>query len=110
MNASRMWRFSGSRTTSISRRMAPWSRQHLKPHLAEMTVGCESVSQSDLAHDHEARAIGEREVFVAIVEEQLTGLLKPVAVDALPSESRASIDLLPPRLSGAQPEAEPKER
>jgi len=75
-----------------------------------MTVRGERVRQPDLAHDHEARAIGEREISVTVLEEQLTSLLEPVAVDALPAVARASIDLPPPRLCGARAESEAKER
>ena len=75
-----------------------------------MAIGCQGLCQSDLAHDHKARAISEREVPVAILEEQLTRLLEPFAVDALPAEPRAAIHLLPPRLNRAEAEPEPKKR
>src|SRR5437867_8946824 len=75
-----------------------------------MAVGCERVCQSELAHNHTARAIGERVRLVTVLEEQLTGLLEAVAIDPLPSEPRASIDLLPPLLGSNQSESEPKER
>ncbi len=75
-----------------------------------MTVGRQRLGQSNLAHHHEARAIREREVLVGILKEQLARFLEAVAVDTLPSEPRAPIDLLPPPLSRAQPESEPKER
>src|SRR5712692_6752284 len=75
-----------------------------------MTVGRHCLCQPRLAHGHEARAIGEREVLVAKLEEQLTRLLEPIAADALPAEPRAAIDLLPPVFSSAQAESESKQR
>src|SRR5439155_236499 len=74
-----------------------------------MAVRCERVGQAKLAHDHTARAVGEGEIFVTVLEEHLARLLEAVAVDALPPEARAPIDLLPPFPGSDQPEPEPKE-
>jgi hypothetical protein len=95
---------------SLSRRAATHRRQYLKSHLTEVTVSCECVRQPELTHRHTARAVGEGEVFVAVLEEQLAGFLEPIAVDAFPPEPRAPIDLLPPPFGSHQAEPEPKQR
>jgi hypothetical protein len=81
----------------------------VKFHLAKVTVCRQHVRQPDFAHDHEARAISKREILVTIPEEQLTGFLETIAIDTLPSEPGAPVDLLPPGFSGTQPESEAKE-
>ena len=94
-------------TNSRARRSPARSRQHLKTHLAEMTVGRERVCQSDLAHDREARAIGQREILVAILKEQLACSLEAVAVDAFPPDPLASIDLTPPGIGSIETKSKP---
>ncbi len=82
--------------------------QGSESHLPKMTIRRDHLCQSDIAHHHETRAIGEREVFVAILKEQVPRFLEPVAVDPLPSEAGSSIDLVPPRLGGVQSESKSK--
>ena len=43
-------------------------------------------------------------------EEQLAGFFKPIAVDTLPSEPRAPINMLPPPFGSHQAEPHPKQR
>ena len=73
-----------------------------------MPVCRQHVSEASLAHDHEARAICERVVFVPVLKEEFACPLKAIAIDSLPSHARASIDLLPPLVRCAQSEAEAK--
>ena len=71
-----------------------------------MPVRRDGVCQAGFPHDHEARAISEREVFVAILKEQLPRALKSVAVDTLPAKPGTSVDLFPPAFGGAQAETQ----
>ena len=63
-----------------------------------------------LAHDHEAGAVGEREVLVPIVEEQVARLVESFAVHALPAEPRALVDLAPPQIGRLEPQPEAEQR
>src|SRR5437867_3864552 len=74
-----------------------------------MTVRRDRVCQSDFSHDDEARAIGEREILVVVLKKQVTCLFESLAVDSLPAEPGALINLLPQPLRSGQTEAESNE-
>ena len=75
-----------------------------------MTVGRDRVRQPQLAHDHETGAVGEREVLIAILKEQMVSLFKTVGVYAFPAKPRASLDLLPPGASRVEAESKSDQR
>ena len=59
-----------------------------------MTIGSNHGGQSQFAHDRKAGAVCEREVVVAVLEEQSPRSFEPVVLNALPSQSGAAIELL----------------
>ena len=75
--------------------------QHLESGLTKMPVRREGMCQASFPHNGKARAVREREVFVAILKKQLPCLLEAVAVDALPAKPGTSVDLLPPSFGSA---------
>ena len=86
------------------------ARENLESRLAKMAIRCDGVGQPSFPHDDEARAVGKRELFVTVLKEQPSRLLKSVAVDALPAKPGASVDLLPPAFRSVQAETDSKKR
>ena len=82
----------------------------MKTRLAKVRICRQRVRQAGFAHDHEAGAIGKRIGLVVVPEEELACFLEAVAVDTLPSEPGASINLVPPRLRRTHSEPDPEQR
>ena len=69
-----------------------------------MTIGGDHDGQPQLAHDRKARAV-RRKVLVAILGKVVPRPFETIVLDALPSQSGAAIDLLPPCVRRCEPEA-----
>ena len=77
-------------------------------HLGEMVVGGQNLAQPEFAHHNETGAIGERKVLVVVTKEKAAGFFGPSGRDGFPANTRAAVDLPPPRFGGrvAEPEAD----
>jgi hypothetical protein len=100
-----------SRFTSprFARFSSPSHGQNVESDLAEVTIGGNHGGQPQLTHHRKAGAVGERQVLITIVEEEIPRSFETIVLDTLPSQPGAAIDLLPPCVRGRKPEAKPKQ-
>jgi hypothetical protein len=89
---------------------AAWLRQHVESHLTKVIIGRDGVGQSQFLHGNEARTVSEGEALVSIAEEHLSRSLETVTVNAFPSQTWTSVDLMPPFLGGIETESDSDER
>ena len=88
----------------LARSSTSW-RQHLEPDLVKVVIGGDHRRQPQLPHDCDARAVGERQVLVAILEEEVSRPFETIVVNPLPPQPSAPIDLMPPRARGSETQA-----
>ena len=65
-NHPRRVRVDPSGAPRLARSLRSGRREHVEPDLLKMTIGRDHRRQSQLSHDREARAVGERQIFVTI--------------------------------------------
>src|SRR5262245_40548560 len=73
-------------------------RLNHEAHLAEMVVGSQGNAKSQFAHHCKARAVGEREILVAIAKKNHACNISALRSDELPTQSCAAFNLSPPGL------------
>ena len=76
----------------------------------KVSIYREDVRQPERTHRGNTCAIGERQVFVAILKEQIAGTVEPAALDAFPPQPRTSVNLLPPGAGRIDPQPKPYQR
>src|SRR6266571_4163646 len=99
-----------SGVTRFARSCRPRRRHHVESHLVEVAIGRDHGLQPQLPHDRDARAVRERKVVIAILEEEVPRPFEAIVLDTLPSQPGASVDLLPPRIRGCQPQTKSNQR
>jgi hypothetical protein len=101
---------SNSGAPPLARPARPGRRQHVEPDLMKVTIGGDHRRQPKLAHDRDARAVRERQVLIAVLEEQVSRSFEPIVIDPLPPQPGASVDLAPPRIRGSETQAKSDQR
>src|SRR6266566_2165088 len=99
-----------SGVTRLARSWRPRRRHHVESHLVEVAIGGDHGLQSQLPHDGDARAVRERKVLIAILEEEGPRPFETIVLDTLPSQPGAAVDLLPPCIRGCQSQAKSNQR
>jgi len=66
------------------------SYQTLKSRLAEVMIGSESIPDPQFAHDNKTAAIGEGPFLVSVPTEKTGSGGKPIRINPLPAQHRAS--------------------
>jgi len=61
-----------------------------------MVIRGDDGSEFQFTHDRNAGAVGEGEVLVAVLKEKRSRAFEAIGFDPLPSQSAATVDLLPP--------------